>query len=84
MVARDTKAINPMRDKGEEGKKWKRETRKLQFFPLVSLLVDPVIDYGTNKGPARGWKEVRVCDPERSAFDSQLHHSHAVGTWQKT
>jgi len=54
VVARDTKAINPMRDKGEEGKMWKRETRKLQFFPLVSLLVAPIMDYGTNKGPARG------------------------------
>ena len=54
MVARDTKAINPMRDKGEEGKMWKRETRKLQFFPLVSLLEATIMDYGTNKGPARG------------------------------
>lgn len=54
MVARDTKAINPMRDKGEEGKKWKREIRKLQFFPLVSLLVEPIMHYGTNKGPATG------------------------------
>ena len=53
-VARDTKAINPTRDKGEDGKKWKREIRKLRLFPLVSLLVEPIMDHGTNKGPSRG------------------------------
>lgn len=54
----DSKANNPLRDKEEEGRKWKRETRKLIFFLLLSLLIKMTMDYGTNKGLSGRQKEM--------------------------
>ena len=38
VVAGDNKAISSMGDKTEEGRKWKRGTRKLHFFPIGVLV----------------------------------------------
>lgn len=65
VVARDTKVLNPLRDKEEEDSEWKRETRKKQFFPWVSLLIKMIMDHGTNKGPLGRQKEMYGCGGQR-------------------
>lgn len=53
-----TKPSVPRGTKQRRAGSGREEQESYIFFPLVSLLVEPIMDHGTNKGPSKGQKEM--------------------------